>query len=237
VCTVSVVPVHDGFRLACNRDERRGRPAAGPPRVRSSAARTSIWPRDPQSGGTWIGANDAGLAIALLNRSGRGGERVDRAPTTSRGTIIPRLLECAGIDDAVEHACLELDGVKQFEPCMLVIVQSGRLAVVDHGAPFTFVAEGSLTRPVVFTSSSLGDEVVRAPRHRLFAVLVESSRSPLTGQTRFHRHRWRRRPEISVCMARHDAATLSRTVVDVRGSVVQLRYTPLCDGLSGPDRR
>lgn len=225
MCTVSVVPADDGFRVACNRDERRVRPAAVAPRVRSLAGRQAVWPRDPQGGGTWIGVNDAGLVLALLNRSVAHGATAEA--TTSRGLIIPALLTVREIDAAVERAMTELDGVRRFEPFTLVMVQHGAVAVVDHGIASTTTATQRLRHPLLFTSSSLGDHLVDEPRRRLFTDLVACSASPLEGQMAFHRHRWHDRPEISVHMERADAVTVSHTVIDVSREVIAVRYTPL----------
>jgi len=68
VCTVSIVPVVDGCRVMCNRDERRTRAVAQPPRTWPTEVSWATYPQDPVSGGTWIGVNDDGLVVALLNR-------------------------------------------------------------------------------------------------------------------------------------------------------------------------
>ena len=224
MCTVSVIPTADGFRVACNRDERRVRTAATAPRIRSVAGRQSVWPCDPQGGGTWIGANDAGLVAALLNR--RGSAALASA-TTSRGLLIPALLTLDDIDAAAERAAEELAGMRRFEPFTLVMIQHRMVSVVDHGVDSNTIATQPLSRPLLFTSSSLGDHLADGPRRQLFADLVESNVNPLAGQAAFHRHRWHDRPEISVQMERDDAVTVSRTVIDVSGKTAAVRYTPL----------
>lgn len=235
MCTVSIVPAGGGFRVACNRDERRVRPAATAPRIRSVAGRRSVWPRDPQGGGTWIGANDTGLVIALLNRAGSGGEST--RTTTSRGLLIPALLTLRDIDAAAERAAMELAGARRFEPFTLVLVQHRVVTVVEHTGESVTTATQGLSRPLMFTSSSLGDHLVEVPRRQLFADLVESNDRPLAGQAAFHRHRWRDRPEISVQMERPDALTVSRTVIDVSGKTIAVGYTPLNSrGVRAPNR-
>jgi len=79
----------------------------------------------------------------------------------------------------------------------------------------------------MFTSSSLGDALVEPPRTRLFEQLVLADDDWLRGQIRFHRHRWVRRPEISIDMAREDATTVSRTTIDVTSTTIELEYEPL----------
>jgi len=79
----------------------------------------------------------------------------------------------------------------------------------------------------MFTSSSLGDVLVEPPRRELLERLVLAAGDWLHGQARFHRHRWTSRPEISVNMAREDAATVSRTTIDVTSSTIDLAYESL----------
>jgi len=68
MCTVSVIPLGtDALRLACNRDELRTRAIALPPTIQTFGERRAILPTDPDSGGTWIAVNDAGVVFTLLN--------------------------------------------------------------------------------------------------------------------------------------------------------------------------
>jgi hypothetical protein len=183
----------------------------------------ATYPQDPVSGGTWIGVNDDGLVVALLNRTMTSG--VQRHAPQSRGSIVPRLLGCASVDRAVQ-ASEALDS-RTFEPFRLVMVQRATVAVMtgDPARPTKEVFP--LVAPLMFTSSSLGDALVEAPRRRLFEQLVLADDDWLRGQFRFHRHRWARRPVISILMAREDAATVSRTTIDVTSRTIDLAYEPL----------
>jgi hypothetical protein len=224
LCTVTIVPREAGFRLVCNRDERRARPAAEPPEWRQDGALAQVWPRDPFSGGTWIGANAQGLTMVLLNRNPV--PPVAAAPhPRSRGTIIPELLQSDSISsvlDQVKHLPLH-----QFQPFILLAIQDSCIAVATKRDARLLTNRYRLTRPLLFTTSSLGDDVVWSPRRGLFERLVERNPSQLAGQETFHQHTWRDRPDISVCMARPDAATVSRTTVDVHRKRVCLTYTPI----------
>jgi transport and Golgi organization protein 2 len=221
MCTVSIVPTADGCRVMCNRDERRTREAARPPRVRPTKMSWAAYPEDPVSGGTWIGVNGDGLVVVLLNRTATLDAR--RGAPLSRGSIVPRLLSCTSIAQATQ-AYDALD-VRQFEAFRLVMVQRAAITVADPARPATVTLP--LTSPVMFTSSSLGDALVEPPRRRLFEQLVLAADDWLHGQMRFHRHRWTSRPEISIHMAREDAATVSRTTIDVTSSVIGLEYESL----------
>jgi hypothetical protein len=214
MCTVTVVPRAGGVRVLCNRDEQRTRPLALPPRIHDLGERRAVFPLDPQGGGTWIGVNDAGVVVALLNAN----------PTTrttgteagrSRGHIVRDLLQCESLRRAM--AVAENLDPRAFEPFRVVIVHDNRVAVAaSHRSASIRCRESPLDRPLLFTSSSLGDVLVTAPRQRLFERLVVRNRAGwLAGQTRFHQHRWRQRPDISVRMERRDALTVSRTTVDI----------------------
>ena len=146
----------------------------------------------------------------------------------SRGSIVPTLLACTSIAQALKaYDALE---VTRYEPFRLVMVQRSIVAVVP-GDPALSAEVFPLVLPVMLTSSSLGDAVVEAPRRRLFERLVLAEDDWLRGQVRFHRHQWPRRPEISVHMAREDAATVSRTTIHVTSRAIDVAYEPLAGHL------
>ncbi len=223
MCTVSVVAFDGGVRLVSNRDELRTRPRAAAPERRHAGGLQAIWPVDPASGGTWIGVNDAGVAMTILNRGARTG-RPAPAGLRSRGTIIPSLLHLSRLAQVL-HEARHLPG--PFEPFTLVVVQGTQVAALTSTDPAAPVHTIDLTTPLLFTSSSLGDDLVAGPRQALFDRLVRSSRTPLAGQAKFHRHAWKARPEISVRMSRPDAMTVSRTTVEITSRVISMNYTAL----------
>lgn len=231
MCTVTVVPAGDAaFRIVCNRDERLTRAAADSPELHHLGLRTAIYPTDPAGGGTWIGVNDAGLAAVILNRTeshfgASAGLRACRASDrlSSRGLIVPRCLACGDLDDALRSARdIALD---QFAPFSLVIVQRRDVAVANSQGRELSIDRTVLRTPRLFTSSSLGDEFVDGPRRLLFEQLVGAESARWLGrQARFHEHQWPERPDISVRMKRHDAVTVSRSIVDVTPQRIRLRY-------------
>jgi len=121
VCTLTIA--WDAFAsapvvVAANRDELRDRPSEPPERrpVAGVAAggraapTTAVAPRDARAGGTWIGANDAGVFAGLTNRWVEG-----LAAERTRGEIVDECLRrptAAGAVRAVERAveATEYDG-------------------------------------------------------------------------------------------------------------------------------
>ena len=79
-------------------------------------------PIGPQSGGTWIGVNSAGLALGILNRTPVS-PRDRLAAPVSRRVIIPRLLAHASVMFAAAGvADLIPEG---FEPFQLFLLDLG----------------------------------------------------------------------------------------------------------------
>jgi len=240
MCTVTIVPFENGFRLCCNRDERRERPAATSPTVQTVEGRRAIYPVDPISQGTWVAVNDVGLTLALLNRTTGAINSINSInstvplaewPRLSRGGIIPTLLTSASADEALAR-CEKLDAARFDQFRVLIVQNMTAIVVTSDGRTLTHEAV-SLDRPVMWTSSSLGDAVVEGPRTELFERLfAQDRRGWLRAQRRFHDHQWRERPEISVMMERGDARTMSQTAIDVRLlrlPVVTLKYRAIVE--------
>jgi hypothetical protein len=223
MCTVTVVPHETGVRVMCNRDERRSRPAALPPQVHDLGGRLAAFPVDPRGGGSWVGVNDAGIIVTLLNVSGRL-HGFSKKPRRSRGLIVREVLRSGSLSDVLETVA-SLDA-SLFEMFRLVVMHRfTALEATGDGVRTAIRRQITVDTPLLFTSSSLGDALVEAPRTQLFQRMVLKRRSGwLRGQARFHRHLWPSRPEISVCMERDDALTVSRTVVDVTGARRSLLY-------------
>jgi hypothetical protein len=229
MCTVTVLPrallacdAPDDrllLRVACNRDELLTRAPALAPTLWAAGPRRALMPVDPQSGGTWIAANDAGLVFVLLNASG-GSPAPARA--VSRGTIIPTLVGCGTVSLALAQA--RRIRVDRCAPFRLLIID--RDEIVDcrpHGDRLHHRRSG-LRSAMLRTSSGLGDAVVAGPRRALFHRTVTTACDARAAQDLYHRHQWPGRDAISVNMRRPDAATVSRTVVEVREGSVRMSY-------------
>src|SRR5947208_10818956 len=126
MCTISFIPKDQGFYLAMNRDEKRSRSIALPPRIVTVAGCRAIFPREPD-GGTWIAANDAGVCLALLNW-----HRIEREPKgeiVSRGEVIRALAgKCSSGEIAETVMALPL---RKLRPFRLIAIVSAKKIVVE----------------------------------------------------------------------------------------------------------
>ena len=131
MCTLTFIPglPGGGYLLATNRDESPKRGVAAPPSVHAFGSRQVILPRDPDGGGTWVGADATGACVAILN-----GDRplplgmlsAEEGDLVSRGLLVNDLLE----DPRIHTVRDELQrrqrlGALHFKPFKLIVVSPG----------------------------------------------------------------------------------------------------------------
>lgn len=231
MCTVTIILVSGTVRLACNRDELRSRPVALSPVVREFGARKAIIPIDPVSGGTWIAVNDSGIAATLLNVNLHPNVAdVDGPRRLSRGTLIPRLMACATLEDA-ERMSTTTDA-RQYSPFLLLLVDDEDISQFwSDGYSMRHERKALGDQPHLFTSSGLGDALVERPRRELFEQIFAPGENWIAQQDAFHRHSWPDRRHLSVCMEREEARTVSHTMIEIEPKRVTVTYVP-----DAPDR-
>lgn len=179
MCTVSIIPIPaehaTSYRVAFNRDEFRIRCPGLPPRQVTTGPHHAVMPIDPQSGGTWIGVNSAGLVLGILNRTPVL-PRARLAAPVSRGVLIPRLLAHASV---LHAAAAVADLIPEgFEPFQLFLLDLGGWStVIWDGSSLITHEQTAVTQPLLLTSSNLGDELVFQPRRALFDTIFGAGSS------------------------------------------------------------
>lgn len=228
MCTVGFLPSPDGgYLLGHNRDESVARSRGVPPQVRSRDGRRFLAPTDPDSGGSWIGVNEAGLTLCLLNAAERDASRLPASPR-SRGLVLWEALDLesiAAVTERIAHASALLEEVRAFHLVVAEKAASGGHARVGRlrwdGVRSSWDShEGAC----LFVSSSLdpdGVERVRGASWRGF--LAEGGPRDLALDRWLRNHDPERGP-LSVCMHRPDARTVSRTLIEVSRDLIEMRY-------------
>ena len=89
MCTVSFIPKSQGFYIGMNRDESIRRVTANSPEISYRDGHALLYPTEP-SGGTWIGVNDTGICLALINWHAVSSH--PERPIVSRGTVVKTLI-------------------------------------------------------------------------------------------------------------------------------------------------
>jgi uncharacterized protein with NRDE domain len=227
MCTVTAVPrsrlASPGWatdplvlRLVCNRDESRTRAGALPPVLQTIDGHRAVMPLDPDSGGSWIAVNEFGLVFTLLNANPMGASVP--AEGKSRGDLVPRLASAVSMSDAL--ARMFDAGTERYRPFRLVMLDRSQLVECWMEDNRLRHRRAYLQSAMMRTSSSLGDALVQGPRRTLFRRLLHGSAHAVAAQDAFHHHQWPGREHLSVRMERHDASTVSRTIVEVSARVV-----------------
>lgn len=223
MCTLSAIHLpENGLRVVMNRDELISRARAFPPSVVTLARRTALMPRDAKSGGTWIGVNDAGLIVALLNSSPPGTTPLDRP--RSRGEITTRLLEAENLHEARRLAiATPTSPFGRFRALVFDFLHV--MSWTSDGCENSIELQSLGNSAWFFTSSSLGDELVRPSREAVFDRLMKTP-SPQQ-QDSLHDHRGQPRPEHGIRMHRSDAQTVSVTTIERSKTQSTLDYRDL----------
>jgi len=224
MCTVSWLRQVEGYVLLCNRDERRTRKPASGPVVGKVRGVSFVAPVDGDHGGSWIGTNQFGVTLCLLNRYGDWKSDLNR-DYISRGLLLLELLDCRNnqhLSERLDH--LEIDRFQPFTMVGLSIDEPTTL--IDWtGLECTIQLDAEAQMPL--TSSSLKDLNVSTLRHELFAEMV-SQRGSIDQELlhKFHRSHLPKRGPRSVCMHRDDAVSVSLSIVSVGPASVEFLYHP-----------
>ncbi len=179
------------------------------------------YPKDGQAGGTWVGANDFGIAMALLNRY-QDPQHIDKR---SRGLIIPEALINANMN-AVKQHLLALD-FSVYNPFDLVI------ASVDYcwqiqwtGADMTYF-DIKPTPWFFITSTSVDLEQVTEYRLQHFNRWLALNKS--VDHVLEDVHLWQScNQSYSICMQRSVSHTKSISQIELgKGSTTRFVYSPI----------
>lgn len=225
MCTLTWLRRADGFELFFNRDEKKTRAPERPPEIFERDGVRFLAPRDGQDQGTWIGVNDRGLAVALLNRyvPNTGPEREQ---FRSRGLLLMDLLTALHRSEVGERlAETELERYRPFS--LFSADPAGRARLFEWtGWHLEETDEPDALMPLA--SSSFDQALARVHRRNLYADLVAERGAPPdeAALLDFHRSHAGGPGPFSVCMHRTDADTRSFTRARVGAAGVSLRWQP-----------
>lgn len=220
MCTATWLIRADGFELLFNRDESRRRLVARPPEARTVGGLRCLAPVDGDAGGTWLGVNELGLAVALLN-AWEDASGTD-LPRVSRGTLVMDLLACrSGLEVAERVGATDLDAYRGFR---LVVLEPGAGPIVLSWRAHRLDREEAR---VPLCSSSLGSGEATAVRSTVLQAMTPAGGGPSSEVLEaFHASHAPERGPWSPCMHREDACTVSASHVVVGPQEIDFRYAP-----------
>lgn len=247
MCTATWWRAAGELEVFFNRDERKARSEAEPPREFARDGVRWLSPIDPDAGGTWITVNDAGLVLALLNGVRVVGDTEDR--WRSRGAIVEAL--AARPSPAEVARAVAGREFREYRPFRLVALAPDAAAVLAEWDGRTLALDPAADVRLPLISSSFEENEVGAARRAEYERItgLRAGRGVLAGPPAagegivgtpgnapdrpspsrelllaFHRSTHGGPSAYSVSMDRPDAATRSFTHVKVGPRAVEMEY-------------
>lgn len=240
MCTVTWIERRDdGYEVFFNRDELRARPPGGPPELVWPGGVRALAPRDPQGGGTWIGVNEHGLCVALVNHyAARPAPGV--APRTSRGLLVASLLDADSADEI--EARVRRESLERFEPFRLLAFEPAPSGASVRSLLWESELDVSVLGPSDLpVSTSSRDDAGAAAARRAALSRRTASGGGLDAERllAFHESHEPERGALSPCMHREDASTVSfaHAVVTAHEVTLAVRPGSPCEGAPAVERR
>lgn len=173
MCTVSFIPVRNGVYLTSNRDEKKWRSTAIHPEIYAASSGNLVYPKDPDAGGTWIGAHEAGHAIVFLN-----GARIkhEKKPPyrLSRGLVLLDLL-----DDASPVKKFNSIPLHNIEPFTAVIFDGQRLFQGRWNGIEKELIQLDAKQPHIWSSCTLYSDEIIEKRSSWFDEWIQQHPQPV----------------------------------------------------------
>ncbi len=169
MCTVSYVPLKDGFCLTSNRDESINREKAIAPKKYIINNKEIHFPKDPRAGGTWF-AHDAKSCIVLLN-----GANEKHIPKNkyrkSRGLIVLDLISAE--NPMNEWTTINLEDI---EPFTIILFSEKRLYQLQWNEVEKSTIEFDGTQNHIWSSATLYEKEIRDERANWFKEFMNTEK-------------------------------------------------------------
>ncbi len=210
-----------------NRDESLLRPVALPPRLWTCGSIHAIHPSEPD-GGTWIGGNERGIALALLNWYSKPPPPGSGFP--GRGTLIPSLLHSRSILEAT--SAIATQPLAKMKPFRLVAFSNSEQSILEwNWCGRSLTTQAHPWQTLHWFSSGFDEpraNAIRAETCRKLAATMDD------GFQELHRSHDPEQGPFSICMHRQDARTVSCTRMEWTTAGWEMEYHdgPPCLGFS-----
>ncbi|CCG53622.1 Protein of unknown function [Flavobacterium indicum GPTSA100-9 = DSM 17447] len=219
MCTVSFIPLKDGYILTSNRDEKIYRQTAAP-QVFTENGIKLLYPKDEKAGGSWIVAREDGVTIVLLN-----GAFVNHHKKTnyskSRGIILMEIIQAKF--PLLHFLEMNLDNV---EPFTLVIFQYKILTEVKWDGLEKHTFDKSIKKPHIWSSATLYNRNQKIKRKQWFEDFCKYNNPLSTDKVlSFHTNTQITNTEYGLVINREDKTrTVSITQLLLKNNKLEMTY-------------
>lgn len=182
MCTVSFVPTAAGVVLTSNRDEHVLRSAQFP-KTYLLNNKPITYPKDPHAGGTWFAVSTQPVRVYVLLNGAETNHQRANTYRKSRGLVVLDLISAA----AAVHLNWPLYDLQDIEPFTLVVFENKLLYQLRWDGNFKSMIQLDVSRPYIWSSSTLYTEAIRAQRQGWFADFLSQNPSlSAADMLRFH---------------------------------------------------
>ncbi|MBD0832434.1 NRDE family protein [Aestuariibaculum sediminum] len=228
MCTVTLVPIGEhNFVLTSNRDEAPER-ISFPPKIYSKNNTKLLFPKDKQSGGTWVGVSEFNRVVCVLN----GGFDLHERKTSyrlSRGIVALDVLSFEFFKEEIKQYNLN-----DIEPFTMIIVDW-----TDGLSFYELVWDGveshlkSLPlKEHIWSSTTLYTDVMKKERCKWFDAFVSESELTSKSILEFHKVGGDDSSDYGVVMNRGFVKTTSITQIEKLNHGVVMYYENLQNNAS-----
>jgi len=227
MCTVSYLPLEQGFILTSSRDEKSFRTTLKP-QAYSEQNSILVYPKDVIAGGTWIAANNKKQIACLLN-GGFQNHVKQNTYSKSRGRVLLDSFNFPSHDEFISE--IDLDNVEPFT-----------LLLIDYGLNLEFnqmVWDGerkhidkiNLHLPCIWSSSTLYSDTERELRNSWFKDWLNQNREYKDSRIlEFHSTNHTDIDRVNILMKReNELQTLSISQFRIIGENETFMYHDLID--------
>lgn len=219
MCTVTFFPTDEGYILTSNRDEHISRKPSKEPTLKDGV----LFPQDGEAGGTWVGANENGRVLCLLNGAFIKHERKETY-RKSRGIIVLELFHIETLNVFTDNYSL-----RNIEPFTIIWIESNPKVSIneirwDGKNKHVKILESS--NPHIWSSSTLYNKDISNLREEWFSDFLEDIENVDHYELfQFHKNAGAENVENNVRMKRPDGVqTVSTTQVHYENNTIQLMH-------------
>ena len=222
MCTVTIFySGGDDFVLTSNRDEAPDRISLAPDFYNMNDTEI-LFPKDEQSGGTWIGVSSKNRTICLLN----GGYKLHKRELEyrqSRGVVVKDLLSMKNIDDAQKY------DFSNIEPFTIVVADWNaglKFYEIVWDGNEAYYSKLPLTNHI-WSSSTLYNEEKKQVRRDWFEAFKSENKLTSKSLLEFHQTAGKGNDDFGVVMNRGFVKTTSITQIEKINNVVAVCFQNL----------
>lgn len=168
MCTLTYVPVANGFVLTSSRDESPKR-VATPPSAYEYEGERLVFPKDKLSQGSWLISNDRGRASSLLNGGLQPHQRRD-SYRKSRGIVHLDLYLFSGLEEFARDYNLQ-----DIEPFTVVSVEGSQIFQLVWTGSEKLLDWFDGRKPKIWSSSMLYNAEMKKMREDWFSEWLNSN--------------------------------------------------------------